>query len=269
VTAAILNQGAGSWAFQEHASHLAEVLRVELASQPREFNYLLAWEPAERPSGQLFIPWEAIQMASDKRLQAAAFTRSRVPMPETLLVDTPKELRHVLERECQREWVLKYPLGCGGSGHVFITAKDSIRGDWPRPFVLQEFIRMDRPEAYRLYGIAGEIFGWNVRRFPEGAKQSPWVAHARGARYAHLGTPPAAAVEAARTALTAAGLLGSFGAVDLLRCGEHWLVLEVGTDGLFNYVDRDFERPELEQELNRKLAEAFWFQLGLRGSYQA
>jgi len=264
VTAAILNQGAGSWAFEEHAARLADVLWLEVVSEPRDFNYILGWERAVKPSGQFFISWESIQIASDKRLQAAAFTQSGLPIPETLLLESPEELRHILTCESHREWVLKYPLACGGSGHHFVTANSSIPDDWPRPFVLQEFIRMEQLEVYRLYGIAGEIFGWNARRFPKGVKPSPWVAHARGARYVHLGEPPTAAAKVARAALTAADLLGSFGVVDLLRRGKEWLVLEIGTDGIFNHVDRDFGNPQLEQELNWRLAEAFWSRVGRR-----
>jgi hypothetical protein len=63
--------------------------------------------------------------------------------------------------------------------------------------------------------------------------------------------------------LQATGLLSSFGCVDLLRrpSGE-WVVLEVGTDGMFNHVDRDLGLPEVEQDLQRRVAEAFWARLG-------
>ncbi len=262
MTAAILNQGSGSWAFEEHAAKLAAVLWLDVTSEPQEFNYLLCWEQPEPPAGRLFIPWEAIQVASDKRLQAAAFARNGVATPKTFLVDTVEELQKVLAREGRREWVLKYPVSCGGTGHQKITVNSLIREDWPRPFVLQEFIPMEQPEVYRLYGVAGDVFGWNARRFPSGVKPSPWVAHARGARYVHLGEPPEPAAAAARAALAATDLLGSFGAVDLLRRGDDWLVLEVGTDGVFNHVDRDFDSQALEEELNRRLAEAFWSRVG-------
>ena len=60
-------------------------------------------------------------------------------------------------------------------------------------------------------------------------------------------------------ALNAAGLLDSFGCADLIHSphGE-WLVLEVGTDGLTSHVDRDLGIPELEREVRRRVAEAFW-----------
>ena len=57
----------------------------------------------------------------------------------------------------------------------------------------------------------------------------------------------------------AAQLWDSFGCVDLLHkpTGE-WVVLEVGTDGLFNHVDRDVGDAELQGELHRRIAAAFW-----------
>jgi hypothetical protein len=125
--------------------------------------------------------------------------------------------------------------------------------------VVQEFIRLDEPAVFRTYTAGGEIFGWNVRQFPQGIKKSAWVAHARGARYAILGDPPADAVNAARQAMEATGLLESFGCTDLVQrpTGE-WVVLEVGTDGVYNHVDRDFENLAFQQELDRRLAKAFW-----------
>ena len=118
---------------------------------------------------------------------------------------------------------------------------------------------MERPEVYRTCAAGGTTFGWTVRRFPAGAKASPWVAHARGARYERAGEAPAAATAAARAALTATGLLDSFGCVDLLQkpTGE-WVVLEVGTDGLVNHVDRDVGDADTEAEIARRITEAFW-----------
>ena len=110
-----------------------------------------------------------------------------------------------------------------------------------------------------MFCAAGELFGWVVRRFPDGTRQSPWVAHARGARYVRLGDPPSQALEVARRALVATRLWDSFGCVDLLRKpGGQWVVLEVGTDGLFNHVDRDLGDADLERELHQRVANAFW-----------
>jgi glutathione synthase/RimK-type ligase-like ATP-grasp enzyme len=139
-----------------------------------------------------------------------------------------------------------------------ITATTPEPPNWPRPFIVQEFIRLERPEVYRRYAAGGELFGWVARRFPAGESASPWVAHARGARYVRLDEPPPGADEAARAALVTTGLMDSFGCVDLLRrpSGE-WLVLEVGTDGIFNHVDREVGDPALEAEIERRLARAF------------
>lgn len=155
--------------------------------------------------------------------------------------------------------MLKWPTGCGAGGHRRIGPGDRLPHDWPRPYVLQEFVRLERPEVYRLYGAAGELFGWNARRFPPEIAPSPWVAHARGARYEVLGAAPAEAERIAHRALNAVGLLGSFGCVDLLPAPDGgWLALEVGTDGVFNHVDRDVGDPVLAAELDRRVAEAFW-----------
>lgn len=256
---AILNTGAGAWAFEEHAHRLARVLGVEVRAEAADYVYLLGWDgPSPPPCSELFIPYASIQIAADKRLQARLFQQHGVATPETHLIESREALSAFVETRPDREWALKYPTGCGASGHRVLQAGAVIPEDWPVPFVAQEFIRMPEPEVFRLYGAGGELFGWNVRRFPPGARSSPWVAHIQGARYAAAGPTPAEAEAQARAALEATGLLDSFGCVDLLQSADRrWLVLEVGTDGLFNHVDRNLGLPEIEREVDARLARAF------------
>lgn len=260
----ILNSGGGSWAFAPLAEQLSRALWVDIAEEPRRFNYLLLADDAvAKGCAGLFIPYASLEMASDKRASARAFASKSVPTPKTYLVESLDEAQQIAAGKPDVTWCLKYPTGCGASGHRMLTKETTLPGDWPRPLIVQEFIRMERPEVYRLYAAGGQLFGWVARRFPTGVKPSPWVAHARGARYEVAGEAPADAIAAARAALDATGLLASFGCADLLRrpTGE-WVVLEVGTDGMFNHVDRELESPDLEREIQRRIAEAFWQRMG-------
>ncbi len=118
---------------------------------------------------------------------------------------------------------------------------------------------MPSPEVYRFYCAGEEMFGWIVRRYPSGRSGSPWVAHARGTEYVRMGEAPESAKAAAQLALVAAGLLDSFGCVDLIRdARQNWLCLEVGTDGLNNHVDRAVGDFEFASEILRQIAKAFW-----------
>jgi glutathione synthase/RimK-type ligase-like ATP-grasp enzyme len=257
----ILNAGGGAWAFDALARQLAAALALDIAEVPRKFNYVLFTDDVAQITAEWFIPRAAMVLASDKRLLAEAFAQHKVPTPRTWLVEDSAAITRILQAHADKRWCLKYPLACGAFGHTLLASDTPIPADWPRPFIVQEFIPLERPEVYRTYGAGGEIFGWIARRFPTGAKPSPWVAHARGARYERCGPLPAAAAKTARQALQATGLLASFGCVDLLPTpGGAWLVLEVGTDGLFNHVDRELHDPELEQEIQRRIAEAFWAQ---------
>lgn len=258
--AVILNAGPGSWAFEAHAERLSRALGIPVSARPADYVYLLGWEGVDPPPGcRLFIPFEAIRVAADKRRTAAAFAAAGVPAPLTHLLETPEDVARVLSTPSPHAWVLKWPTGCGAGGHRRLAPGDAIPGDWPRPYVLQEFVRLERPEVYRLYAAGGALFGWNARRFPAGVPASPWVAHARGARYEVEGSAPPEAERVAREALAATGLLSAFGCVDLLPAPEgRWLALEVGTDGVYNHVDRDVGCPALAAELDRRVAEAFW-----------
>ncbi|HEX4120823.1 MAG TPA: hypothetical protein VH619_09425 [Verrucomicrobiae bacterium] len=256
----VLNSGSGAWAFEPLAVQLSSSLGIDVSNEPRRFNYLLHIEGNDPAIGSgVFIPTESVRVASDKRLLAAVFAEHRVPTPLTRLLDTFDEVRRFISEHPYSEWCLKYPTSCGASGHRPISGLDAEPPNWPRPFIVQEFVRLERPEVYRIYCAGGELFGWVARRFPEGTHVSPWVAHARGARYVRLGEPPHEALQAAQRSLVATRLWDSFGCVDLLHkpTGE-WLVLEVGTDGLFNHVDRDLGDPDLERELLRRVAESFW-----------
>jgi glutathione synthase/RimK-type ligase-like ATP-grasp enzyme len=260
----ILNGGAGAWAFAALADQLSRALWVDVSEVPRRVNYLLHADGFDRADLHgLFVPNRAMELAADKRRLAAAFTAAEVPIPETRLVGSLAEAEALLAEHPGREWCLKFPTGCGASGHCRLAPGLTLSKNWPLPLVVQEFIRLDPPEVYRSYAAGGRSFGWVVRRFPDGSAVSPWVAHAQGARYEGAGEAPADATAAARAALEAIELLESFGCVDLLRrpTGE-WVVLEVRTDGMFNHVDRDLGLPGLESEIQRRVAEAFWSRLG-------
>ncbi|MBY0527216.1 MAG: ATP-grasp domain-containing protein [Gemmataceae bacterium] len=259
-TCCILNGGGGAWAFASLALQLSDALWVDVSETPRDYNYSLHLDDIDPAAcGELFISIHAMQLAADKRLLAERFASEGVPTPETRLINSLAEAESIVAEEPGREWCLKFPTGCGGSGHRMLTPGMALPKDWPLPLVVQEFVRLERPEVYRIYGAGGQLFGWVARRFPAGTKPSAWVAHARGARYELAGEPPAEAIVAARSALESVGLLGSFGCVDLLsKPSGQWVVLEVGTDGMYNHVDRDLGLPELELTIQRRVAEAFW-----------
>ncbi len=160
-------------------------------------------------------------------------------------------------------WVLKYPTGCGGIHHRIIKDIGQIPDKWPQPFIVQEFIESIQPAVYRFYCVDRDLFGFNARKFADPENSSPWVAHTNGARYDYTETPTQAAIEVAKSALIATGLYDSFGVVDLVKdIGGNWYALEVGTDGIYNHVDRDLDNNPLLDELNERLAIAVWKKVG-------
>jgi hypothetical protein len=254
----VLNTGDAAWAFEDFANYLADVLWVDVVKQPVEYNYVLAW-PGSDLGPSSFIPFRSIALASDKRLQMKPFELHNVPTPTSVLLRSRSAVEKHLSDHRDATWVLKYPIGTGGSGHRIINNGDAIPPNWPTPYLLQRFVECIPPCVYRLYCVNGEIFGWNVRRFPSGQKSpSPWVSHTNGAAYYDLkSSPPKAALLAAELAFNAAGLLDCFGCVDLIPESGTWLVLEVGTDGLGHYVDRDVGGT-LQTQIGSRLASAFW-----------
>jgi glutathione synthase/RimK-type ligase-like ATP-grasp enzyme len=256
----ILNADSSAWAFQELAEQLSKVLWIPISETPAEYNYVLSWDEKKIQLCQpMFISFEAIKLASDKRLLAFNFIKNKLPIPDTYLFQNSNDVLNFLRNNYQKEWCLKYPLGCGGSGHQIVDRYTEIPEDYPKPYILQRFIRQENPQVFRLYCAGGNIFGWNVRKFPQETITQPWVAHSRGAVYEVLGEPPIDAVRLAEKTFRAVNLYDSFGCIDLIQDSDrNWLVLEVGTDGIFNHVDRQIGDRDLETEIDRRLAETFW-----------
>jgi len=202
--------------------------------------YVLAWDLNVPLGCPAFVPIDALATIQDKRRQARAFAAAGVATPETHLLPDYASVVSLIAARPERSWLLKWPTACASIGHQRLTVDFRPTPFWAAPFLVQAFVPQARPEVYRLYGVAGELFGWNVRRFPPGTPTSPWVTLARGARYEPLGAPPEAAQAEAAKALTATGTIDSFGAVDLLLGADgRWLVLEVNSDGIDNFVLRD------------------------------
>ncbi len=262
----ILNQGNGAWAFSHHAQRLARSLWLKIGDSPAPLNYVL-WCEDDRLYSNInsFIPLSGIKIASDKRLIAQKFIEYNVATPKTFLIETKDELSDFLRKNNNQQWCLKWPTGCGGMGHQLINSQNyqQIADDYPRPFVVQKFVQMEKPKVYRTYCVAEEIFGWNVRQYAQEVDRvSPWVSHANGARYNVTRNIPDEAKLVATKALKATNLYSSFGCVDLIIDDDKWKALEVGTDGIYNYVDRDFNNSALEDLINKKLALAFWSKIG-------
>ncbi len=45
--------------------------------------------------------------------------------------------------------------------------KRSFPRSEPTPYVVQEFVRLERPEVYRIYATSGTLFGWLARRYTD------------------------------------------------------------------------------------------------------
>lgn len=260
----IVNQSPGKWAFDKLANMLSESLWVDVKEDFGDINYILCAEKEKIDKINSFIPIDSIKIAADKRKIEENFNKYRVPRPKTLLVYSQKEAESILSEYPHIQWILKYPIGCGGINHRFINHVNQIPKGWPQPFLLQELIQLQRPEVYRLYCVDGEIFGFNARRFKDTNNKTPWVSHANGAIYEYGETPDREAREIAKTALISTGLYDSFGVVDVLKNkDDKWYALEVGTDGIYNYVDREVENQNLFDELNERLAKTFWKRIGV------
>jgi glutathione synthase/RimK-type ligase-like ATP-grasp enzyme len=260
----ILNESEGKWAFEKLAHILERALWVDISDRPSDLNYVLCTD-SELVGDNIesFIPIESIKIAGDKRKIEQRFKTYDVTRPRTIILRSIAEIESILASCAPHRWVLKYPTGCGGIHHRIIEDVSQIPDKWPQPFLLQEFIESDLPAVYRLYCVDRDLFGFNARKFADVDRASPWVAHANGARYDYTEAPTQAAIEVAKSALIATGLYDSFGVVDLLRdLNGKWYALEVGTDGIYNHVDRDFDNDNLTDELNERLAIAMWKNIG-------
>jgi len=233
---AILNGGFAAWAFAELADDLARELNLKVVATPEDYNYVLSWDEADKDTlANSFIPYQGIKLASDKRLLAKVFNENSIPIPDTYLLDSYQAVVDFIFSN-SGQWCIKYPIGCGATGHRIINNVTDIPQDWLKPYVVQKFIYLEDPVVYRIYCAGRNLFGWNVRKFPPQQKKQPWVAHAQGAIYEVLNEVTDEVIEIATKTFQATYLYDSFGCADFIQDNNgKWLVLEVGTDGIFNH----------------------------------
>jgi hypothetical protein len=258
----VLNTGPASWLFENYAYRLSQALDIEVSATPRDYNYVLGLHEEDVSpmfsSYRSFVPYQAILEASDKRKLAKTFLDEGVHTPETHLVESIELLHSFLAERKDKEWCLKFPISCGGAGHCLLKFGFKLPAQCPLPYVVQEFVRLSVYEVYRVYGYGNKLGAFNVRYYPHDVTPSPWVAHARGARYRHYDKVNKEAGGVSLRALEAINLSHSFGVIDLLlRPNGEWVVLEVGTDGIFTHVDCDFEDERREKLHFQMIAEAF------------
>jgi glutathione synthase/RimK-type ligase-like ATP-grasp enzyme len=261
----ILNQSDGSWIFDNLAQMLSRSLWIDIDESTSDLNYILCAEPEliDLHFINSFIPLRSIHIAADKREVEKRFKSDDVVRPHTAIFNTAQQVEMFLQEYNDLTWILKYPTGCGGINHRIIKSASEIPENWPKPFLIQKFITAIQPAVYRVYCVDGDLFGFNARKFVDPEISTPWVSHANGARYTYDEKPTSAAIEIATTALIATGLVDSFGVVDLVKdLNDNWYALEVGTDGIYNHVDRDIDNDALLDELNERLAIAFWSRIG-------
>lgn len=259
----IVNRTGGKWAFEKLANILSKSLWLDITEDFGDINYMLCVEENNIYNVSNFIPIKSIKIAADKREIEKKFKEYYVPRPKTFLANNEKEVEVILSSYPKIQWILKYPIGCGGINHRLIENINQIPKRWPKPLLIQEFVQLQNPEVYRLYCVDGETFGFNVRRFKDKNNKTPWVSHANGATYEYGESPDKEAQKVAKIALISTGLYNTFGAIDLLKNQKgEWYALEVGTDGIYNYVDREIENQDLFDEINERLAQAFWKNLG-------
>jgi hypothetical protein len=256
---AILHRGVFKPLFGDFPGQLASTLGVPIVEDDHEVDLglVLAWD-GPPPRCRTFIPFPTIVAARDKREQARRFQAAGVSIPESRLYGTFSAAKDFAVADRGRRWLLKWPLGTGSVGHAIIDHDTRVTPLWNAPFLIQEFIELEHPVVHRMFGCAGEVFGFNVRAYPPGAPSSPLVSTHRGAVFGLSGDAPTAVEDQVRRALSAFGLLSTFGCVDLILTPNGTVfVLEVNADGLHQYVNRIPELPGLSGEIADRLRVAF------------
>ena len=254
VRAAILHAGPWKDVFGDFPAHLSACTGLPITERPDglDLAYVLGWFERKPLPCESFIPLDAVYLAHDKRRQAKFFSENGIAAPESLLVGTEDEVLAFSRTRPDKEWLLKWPVGCGGIGHQVLDAKTEITPLWRPPFLVQELIRMERPRVYRFFSAGGETFNWCVRESNEKTARTPFIS-ARGGATVRLEDPvPEAARAEAERALKAAGLWDTLGAVDMIRSDAgRWFVIELNTDGIYHFLRRVVDVPGFTATLDR------------------
>ncbi len=183
VHAAILHSGPWKNLFGDFPSYLSRVTGLPLVETPEglDMAYVMGWPEHSPLPCESFIPLEAVYLAHDKRKQAAFFSTNGITTPETHLIFSEADALAFHRNRPDREWLLKWPTGCGGTGHQVLDDNTRITPFWKPPFLVQELIRMEVPRVYRLFAAGGETFNWCVREGTAKTGSSPFISYGTGA----------------------------------------------------------------------------------------
>jgi glutathione synthase/RimK-type ligase-like ATP-grasp enzyme len=251
----ILLRPEDAWAFGPLAEKLSRHIGCPISADENCFSYVLS-KPAH-PTIASYNALAGLEIAADKRLIERAFARNGIPRPQTWLLNIEAEVTALVIGEPAGSYLLKYPTACGSVNHYLLHGSFTAKKNWPTPYLVQEYIRQKINRVYRVYCVGGESVGSNVRRFTSDSK-SVLVAHALGARYFFDDPVDADGVRIAESAVRAVALENGFCVVDMLKDDQdRWYVLEVGSDGIHNIVDRDYGNDGFDEVLQARIGEHF------------
>ena len=128
-------------------------------------------QAAARPGVTVVPSWEAVAHVRNKARALQTLAAHGIPMPHTILVESPASLRHLPERSFPL--LLKPHLGDNASGIVLVRHPLDLEDlEWPDALVVaQEYIESGSVDL-KLYGIGERL--WAVRRpSPLGGSHDP------------------------------------------------------------------------------------------------
>jgi hypothetical protein len=268
---------------------IEDLLRDGWPRRDVERVYVLPFEvPAARPAGlppstgalmrELFPAAAVINrpevhdLCWDKLATVRRLLERGVPVPETLITNSPEEARDFVRRRDQA--ILKEPRSCAGQGHLVLFAGEGgdLGGETngrryvvelapspggrrldhgvltvPPPYFLQRLVAgvgrhgvLTPGQILRAYVVDGRDVLWTERYRDRVRRPCDFIVSASlGARYRFL---PAVSEEARKLAVrTVEALDVRIGAVDLIHVGGTIHVLEADTDGEHMIIDRSFK----------------------------
>ncbi len=186
-------------------------------------------------------PPEMLNIVHDKFLTSLYLSYHNIPVPRTLYVRSSESISI---DELDFPIVVKLLSGSGGKGVMIVDNKEAFKellstleSEGKMEFLVQEYIRMIKPQDIRILMAGGELIGAMRRVAKEGEARANVKVGGKVEKY----EPSEEEIKIAKKSLEVLNI--DIGAVDLLSVNGNYYVIELnlnpGIRGLMKATDKD------------------------------
>lgn len=175
----------------------------------------------------LFNTYESILKAKNKIKTMQILDHYGIPIPKTVIVSRPEDLKQAVDLIDGFPIILKQPTGSFGAGVTIVESMRALKSSlmWTAPmYLFQQYVKYSKGKDIRIFVINGKVVGSMMRAAQKGEFRS-------NIELGGIGRPVEITEEESSIAIRSVQALDlSYGGVDVMRGKDGPVVLEVNSN---------------------------------------